>query len=74
MSTAASSPKEERVEFSGRVPVELRDRFVQKFPMFGSNSWFICTALNAFLDELEGSPELTDVIRTKMVSEMAGVS
>jgi len=46
------------VEFGGRVPQELANRFIARFPQHGSMSWFVRTALEKLLEETDKQPPL----------------
>lgn len=59
----------DEVEFTAKVPEPLWLEFKQRFPQYGSQKWFVRTALQAFLDQLRGTPENDHLIR-RAIDEM----
>jgi hypothetical protein len=57
-----SEEREEKVEFSGRVPKKERDFFVTTFPQYGSVNWLVNAMLKSFNDRVRHNPSLADQI------------
>lgn len=47
---------EETVEFRGRIPRELHDRFITLFPQHGSTNWAINLGVAAIVEIAEADP------------------
>lgn len=58
------------VEFRGRIPYELSERFMEHFPQHGANSWFIRTAVEEFLAYVEERPAARESVRQAITHYM----
>lgn len=56
-------PEAGLIEMSSKVPKEHYERFIGLFPQHGATSWFIRTALEKFLSEVENEPSSVDRIQ-----------
>lgn len=54
------------IDFTARIPRELHERFLARFPQYGSNTWFLKTMLEKFLDEVEASPAAEDLMNKSL--------
>ena len=52
----------ETTEFSAKVSTEAYDEFKERFPQYGSVTWFIGTALDAFNREVRENPLNKDTV------------
>jgi hypothetical protein len=43
-------------DFGAKVPADLYTEFRTLFPQYGATTWFIITALEAFLDQVRDEP------------------
>lgn len=51
------------IEMSSKVPSDQYERFIGHFPQHGATSWFIRTALEKFLAEIEKEPSSIERIQ-----------
>ena len=53
---------DDTVEFTGRIPLSLMNRYKRVCPTHGANTWFINMALETFVSLMEQLPDMTSMV------------